>query len=128
MNWTFGSLLLWSLYFMAIIILIWVIIAIISDLFRDHETNGFVKALWVIFLVVAPWLGSLIYLIARHKGMAERSMAAAKKAQEQQAEYIKSIAGSSGGPTDQIAQDKQLLDSGAISQAEFDQIKAKALA
>jgi hypothetical protein len=126
MDWTFGSLLLWSLYFMAIVILIWVVIAIIADIFRNHDSNGFVKALWIIALVVAPWLTALIYLIVEHKGMAERSMKAAEKAQKQQTEYIQSVAGTA--PAEQIKHAKDLLDAGTITQAEYDQLKAKALA
>jgi membrane protease subunit (stomatin/prohibitin family) len=83
------------------------------------------KAIWIIFVVLFWWLGVLIYLIVEHKGMAERSEAQMRAAQEQQAQYIQSVAGTS--PADQIGQAKSLLDSGAITQAEFDAIKAKAL-
>jgi hypothetical protein len=126
MDWTFGSLLLWSLYFMAIIILIWVVIAIIADIFRNHDTNGFVKALWIIFLILLPWLTALIYLIVEHKGMAERSTKAAERAQKEQAQYIQSVAGTT--PAEQIKHAKDLLDAGTIDQAEYDQLKSKALA
>jgi len=126
MDWTFGSLLLWSLYFMAIIILIWVVIAIIADIFRNHDTNGFVKALWIIFLILLPWLTALIYLIVEHKGMTERSTKAAERAQKEQAQYIQSVAGTT--PAEQIKHAKDLLDAGTIDQAEYDQLKSKALA
>ncbi len=103
-----------------------ILFSILGDLFRDHDTSGWGKAAWVLFLVIAPFLAALIYLIARGNGMAKRSMAAQADAQKQFNEYVQSVAGS-GSPTDQIAQAKQLLDSGAIDQAEFDRLKAKAL-
>jgi uncharacterized membrane protein YhaH (DUF805 family) len=100
-----------------------VLFSILTDLFRDRDTNGFVKALWIIFLIFVPFLTALIYLIARGGGMAERSMAAVR---DQEA-YIQRVA-SAGDPTAQIARAQELLASGTISQAEFDTIKAKALA
>lgn len=115
-----------TLWIFALIILIWIIIAIITDLFRNHEMNGFAKALWIIFLVLVPWLTALIYLIVEHKGMAERSMKAAEKMQKEQAQYIQTVAGTS--PAEQIKHAKDLLDAGTISQQEYDQLKAKALA
>ena len=115
-----------TLWIFALIILIWIIIAIISDLFRNHESSGWVKALWIIFLILAPWLAALIYLIVNHKGMAERSMKAAEKMQKEQAQYIQTVAGTS--PAEQIKHAKDLLDAGTISQQEYDQLKAKALA
>jgi len=81
----------------------------------------------VIFLLIFPFLTALIYLIARGNGMAERSIKAQANAQKQFDEYVKDVAGSSGSPADQIAQAKQLLDSGAIDQGEYDRLKAKAL-
>ncbi len=104
-----------------------VLFQIIGDLFRDHELSGWWKALWIIGLIVLPFLVALIYLIARGKGMAERHMAAVQTAQKQTDQYIKSVA-SASAPADQIASAKALLDAGTISQAEFDQLKAKALA
>ena len=109
----------------AFIAYLMVLFAIITDLFRDRDTSGWVKAIWIVFLIVLPLLTSLIYLIARGHSMADRQAAAVRGAVQQQDAYIKSVAGSSA--TDQIAQAKQLLDSGAITQAEFDAIKAKAL-
>jgi hypothetical protein len=111
--------------FFAFVIWIWLLITVFADIFRRRDCGGGTKALWIIFVIVAPYLGVLIYLIAQHDGMAERNMAQMKAVKAQQDEYIKSVAGSS--PADQIAQAKQLLDSGAISQAEFDALKAKAL-
>jgi len=117
---------LWSMIiFFAFVIWIWLLITVFADIFRRRDCGGFTKALWIIFVIVLPYLGVLIYLIAEHNGMADRSMKQVQDVQAQQEAYIKSVAGSS--PADQIAQAKQLLDSGAITQAEFDAIKAKAL-
>lgn len=105
-----------------------VLFQILTDLFRDRDTSGWAKAFWVFFLIVFPLVTSLVYLIARGQGMAERNMAAIKSAQASQEEYIRSVSGGGSSAADQIAQAKGLLDSGAISQAEFDALKAKALA
>jgi ABC-type Fe3+ transport system permease subunit len=99
---------------------------VFSDLFRSKDLGGGAKTLWVIFIIVLPFLGMFVYLIARGHGMNDRAMAAQQEMQQRQSEYIKSVAGSSAA--DQIASAKGLLDSGAITQEEFDQIKAKALA
>jgi hypothetical protein len=112
--------------FFAFVIWFWLLISIFGDIFRRRDIGGGMKALWIIFIVLAWWLGVLIYLIVEHNGMAERSEAQMKAAQAQQAEYIQTVAGTS--PADQIASAKGLLDSGTITQAEFDAIKAKALA
>ena len=111
--------------FFAFIIWFWLLISIFGDIFRRRDIGGGMKALWIIFIVLFWWLGVLIYLIANHDGMSERSMEQMKNAQAQQAEYIQTVAGTS--PADQIASAKQLLDSGTITQAEFDSMKAKAL-
>jgi len=113
------------LFFAWFMCLFWVL----GDIFRSKDLGGGGKTLWVIFVIVIPWLGLLVYLIVRGHGMQDRQLEQAKQAQAAQAEYIKSVAGpSSGDVTSQIANAKGLLDSGAITQAEFDQIKAKALA
>jgi magnesium-transporting ATPase (P-type) len=101
---------------------------IFGDIFRSSDLGGGAKTFWVIFVIFLPFLGILVYLIARGKGMQERQLEQAKQMQAAQADYIKSVAGSGGSAADQIASAKGLLDSGAITQAEFDQIKAKALA
>ena len=98
---------------------------IIGDLFRDHTVSGWVKALWMICLIFLPFLTAIIYLVVRGKGMYERQSAAIDAARASQEDYIRNVASTS--PGDQIAQAKGLLDSGAISQAEFDALKAKAL-
>ncbi|WP_025158186.1 SHOCT domain-containing protein [Leifsonia aquatica] len=110
----------------AFISYLFALFAVIGDLFRDHKLNGWWKALWVLFLVFLPFLTVLVYLIARGRGMAERGAVSAKAAQEQTDSYIRSVALSS--PVDEIARAKGLLDSGAITPAEFEALKAKALA
>ena len=118
-------LLVWSFFFVAYLM---VFFNIIGDLFRDGELGGFAKALWIIALVFFPFLIALIYLIARGKGMTERSVAAAQAQKAMTDRYIQSVATTTTSPADQIASAKSLLDSGAITQAEYDALKAKALA
>jgi hypothetical protein len=115
------------LIFFAFIVWLWILFTVFTDIFRRHDTSGFVKVLWIIFIIIIPYFGSFIYLIIEHKGMTDRAIEAQKNAQTQFDDYVKSAAGS-GDPTEQIAKGKQLLDSGTITQAEFDQIKQKALA
>ena len=122
--WDFFWLLVWSFFF---VMYLMVLFQIIRDLFRDRDLSGWSKALWIIALILAPFLSAIIYLIARGRGMAERQardMADARAASE---EYIRSVSGRSGS-ADQIASARQLLDSGVITQAEFDRLKEKALA
>ena len=114
------------LIFFAFVIWIWILIGVFSDLFRRHDTSGFVKVLWIIFIIVVPYFGVCVYLIVEHRGMAERAVKQQKAAQEEFDKYVQSAAGK-GDPTEQIAKGKQLLDSGAITQAEFDALKQKAL-
>jgi len=105
---------------------------VFGDLFRSHDLGGLAKTLWVLFIIFLPFLGLLVYLIARGNGMTQRAVDSQKQMQRQQVEYAKAVvaaeATSTGSAADQIASAKSLLDSGAITQAEFDQIKAKALA
>ena len=122
-----GDVFLWMLEFFMFVIWFWLLVAIFSDLFRDHETSGGVKALWVIFVVLVPFVGILFYLIIRGHGMSERSAKQAQAAQQQFNAQVRNAAGSTSA-ADQIAQAKSLLDSGAIDQAEFNSLKAKALA
>lgn len=109
--------------FFAYLIILW---QILTDLFSDHRLSGWWKAVWIVFLVVFPFLTALVYVIARGKGMAERQRAAVAQAKEQTDEYIREVA--SRSPADHIAQAKQLLDEGAITPEEYDALKAKALA
>jgi hypothetical protein len=110
----------------AFIAYLMVMFQIIGDLFRDRDTSGAMKAVWIIALILFPFLTAVIYLVSRGKGMYERQASAIHEARAGQEHYIRSVATAS--PADQIAQAKGLLDSGAISQAEFDALKAKALA
>jgi hypothetical protein len=119
---------LWSMFWIfAFVAYLFAIFAIIGDLFRDHKLNGWWKALWIVFLIFVPFLTALVYLIARGKGMGERSAAAATQAQQATDAYIRQAAGTSASPADEIHKAKALLDAGAITQAEFDALKAKAL-
>jgi hypothetical protein len=126
---SFGEVLLWSFWFFIWIAAIMVWFRCIFDLFSDSELSGWAKAGWSIVLIFLPWLGALIYLIARGRSMTKRQTAAMEKQQAAQADYIQRVAGtSSSTPASQIADAKALLDSGAITQSEFDGLKAKALA
>jgi hypothetical protein len=119
---------LWTMIiFFTWVVWIWIMVVILTDVFRRRDVSGWGKALWVIFLIVLPFLGALVYLIAQHDGMAQRQVDAARGQKEQMDEYVRSVA-SSGGAAAEIDKAKQLLDSGAINQTEFDALKAKALA
>ena len=119
---------LWTMF----VIFAWVIwftllFRVFADLFRRHDIGGGAKTLWLIFAIVLPFIGVFVYLIAEGKGMAERDMSRSQAAQQQFDTYVKSVAATSG-PASEIESAKRLLDSGSITQAEFDAIKAKALA
>ena len=110
-----------------------VLFAIIGDLFRDRETSGWVKAIWIIALIVFPFLSAFIYVVARGRGMTERRMEELTVQRQQTDAYIREVAGSASipaqaTPADQIAQARKMLDQGVISQPEYDRLKAKALA
>ena len=131
MSTNFGAVLLWSFWFFIWIAALMVWFRCLFDLFRDHSLGGWAKAGWVVLLVFVPWLGALIYIIARGRSMNERQMNDVAQARAEQERYIKEVAATSSpasSPSDQIASAKSLLDSGTISQAEFDDLKAKALA
>ncbi len=118
---------LWDiLIFFAWVIFIWIAITVLIDLFRRDDVSGWGKALWVVFVVLIPWIGVLCYLIVNHEGMAERRVKEAQVAQAQFDQYVRQAAGT-GGPASEIAKAKQLLQDGTITQAEFDALKAKAL-
>ena len=121
--WDFFWLLVWSFFFVAFLMALF---QIIVDLFRDQELSGWFKALWLLFILFVPILGALVYLIVRGNDMAKRQMRDATEAKQATDAYIQSVATQSN-PAEQIAKAKGLLDSGAISQAEFDALKAKAL-
>jgi hypothetical protein len=123
----FGEVLLWSFWFFIWIAAITIWFRCLLDMFGDSTLSGWGKAGWAVVLIFVPWLGALIYIIARGRSMTERQMAAMADRQVAQEEYIKQVASSSASPTAQIGEAKKLLDSGAIDEAEFTALKAKAL-
>jgi hypothetical protein len=122
------DLLAWIFWVFVFVAYLMVVFSIIADLFRDEKLNGWLKAVWILFLIFVPFLTALVYLIARGSGMQKRSMAQAEALRSAQDAYIRQAAGTDSSAADAIAQAKALLDSGAITQAEFDTLKAKALA
>ncbi len=118
--WTMVVIFAWVIWF-------WLLITVFADVFRRRDTSGVAKVFWIIFVIVLPFLGVFIYLIANHDGMAERNIKQVQAQQAQFDEHVRSVAGS-GGAAAEIEKAKSLLDSGAITQAEFDAIKQKALA
>jgi Short C-terminal domain/Phospholipase_D-nuclease N-terminal len=129
-SYPFFDILWTTLIFFAWVIFIWIAITVLIDVFRRHDISGWGKAGWVILIVILPWLGVLIYLIANHAGMTERRMKDVSDSQAQFDSAVRKAAGSGagGGAASEIEKAKQLLDSGAITQDEFDSLKAKALA
>jgi Phospholipase_D-nuclease N-terminal len=121
--WTMMIFFLWVLWF-------WLLITVFADLFRRPDMSGWVKALWAIFVIVLPYLGVFVYLIANGRHMAERNARDAQAAQAQLDDHIRTVAtgGNGSGPASEIAKANQLLSSGVITQAEYDAIKQKALA
>ena len=117
--WTMLIFFLWIAWF-------WILITVFADIFRRHDTSGVGKVLWLIFVILVPFLGVFVYLIANHDGMTKRNIERAQSQQAQMDDYVRSVA-TSGGAAAEIEKAKGLLDSGAITQAEFDSIKAKAL-
>jgi uncharacterized membrane protein YcjF (UPF0283 family) len=113
--------------FFAWVIWIWIAISVFTDVFRRHDISGWGKAAWVVFVIVLPFLGVLVYLIANSSEMAKRKEEDSRAARAEFDDYVKNAAGS-GGAAAEIEKAKQLLDSGAITQPEFDALKAKALA
>ena len=124
---SFGQVMWTMLVFFCWILFFWLLFIVFGDLFRRHDISGWGKAGWTIFVIVLPFLGIFVYLIAEGGGMAERNVRQVQADKASMDAYVRSVAGSTS-PSDQIAQAKQLLDSGTITQAEFDQIKARALA
>jgi hypothetical protein len=117
---------LWSMIiFFFWVIWIWIVVTVLIDIFRRHDIGGWGKAGWVIFVVILPWLGVLIYLIAQHDGMRDRRIKEVQAQKQAFDDYAREVA---GGSADEIARAKALLDAGTITQDEFDSLKAKALA
>lgn len=118
---------LWSMIiFFFWVIWIWIVITVLIDVFRRHDIGGWAKAAWVVFVVILPWLGVLVYLIVEHDGMRQRSVKQAQAQRQVFDDYVRDTAG--GGAAAEIAKAKELLDSGVITQDEFAALKAKALA
>jgi hypothetical protein len=124
----FWDVLLWSFWFFIWICALMVWFRCLFDLFGDRSLSGWAKAGWAFVLILLPWIGALIYLIARGRSMTDRQMSALAEQQALQEKYIKEVASGSQTPAAQIAEAKALLDSGALTQEEFDALKAKALA
>ena len=124
---TFWDFLVWLFWFYIFVACIWIFISVFIDIFRDSSLNGWAKALWVIFLVFLPFLAAFVYLIARGSGMTQRNLERAQAANAQQADYIRTVAGSGQSASAEIESAKKLLDSGAITAAEYETLKAKAL-
>ena len=114
------------LIFFGFVVWLWLLFTVFADIFRRHDASAGVKVLWIVVIVLLPYLGVLIYLIAEHKGMTERSIRQQEAAKSEMDQYVRSVA--SSDPSEQIAKGEELLKAGTITQAEFDQIKRKALA
>ena len=127
-TYTFLDVLWDMLIFFAWVIFIWIAITVLIDVFRRKDISGWAKAAWVIFVVLIPWIGVLVYLIVNHDGMTDRRYRDAATAQQQFDDYVRQTAGTGGGSAAEIEKAKKLLDDGTITQAEFDALKAKALA
>ena len=121
----FWNIFLWFFYVYAFIAFLYALFVVITDIFRDHELNGWLKAVWIVFLAFLPLLGVLVYLIARGKGMTGRISERARQQQESTDAYIRQVA--SPSPAEEISKAKALLDSGTISQDEFARIKSSVL-
>ena len=124
---TFGDV-MWTMFvFFAWILFFWMLFGVFGDLFGRHDISGWAKAGWTVFVIILPFLGIFVYLISQGKSMGERAQQRAQSQQAQMDTYVRSVA-ASGSPTEEIAKGQELLKSGAITQTEFDQLKAKALA
>jgi hypothetical protein len=124
----FWDIILWTLWFFLFFACIMILFRVLVDLFSDKSLGGGMKTLWVLFIIVFPFLGLFVYLIARGKGMAERQLTKMGEQQAAQDAYIRQTVGSGSSPADQIASAKALLDAGTITQDEFNALKTKALA
>ncbi len=127
-DWGVGEVLWTFLYFTLIFIWIWLAISVFMDIFRSHDMNGWVKALWVLFIIVLPYLGVLIYLIARGGKMQQHAVEAAKQQDAAMQEYIRQAAGTTSSPADELHRLADLRDRGVIDEAEFQRLKAKVIA
>jgi len=120
--------LMWTfLIFFGLIVEFWLLITVFADLFRRHDISGWLKTAWVVFVFVVPIVGALVYLISQGHGMVERGAREADRAKQDTDQYIRSVAAPGYKGVDEIARGKELLDRGAISQEEFDQMKRRVL-
>ena len=128
-DWQVGEVFLSFLWFFLFFIWIWLLIMVFADIFRDHEMSGWAKAAWIIFVIIFPYLGVFVYLIARGGSMAQRAAKQQQHAQQQFDSYVQSVASSGGGGStaDELARLADLKSKGVISDAEFEQLKAKAI-
>jgi len=126
-EWGTGEVFLSMMYFFLFFIWIWLLIVVFADIFRSHDLGGFAKALWVIGIIIVPYLGVFVYLIARGHKMSEHAMEAAKAQDAAMRQYVQSVGGSGGGAAGEIAHLAELKANGTITDAEFEQGKAKAL-
>jgi hypothetical protein len=119
--WTMIIFFLWVVWF-------WLLFTVFADIFRRHDISGWKKTIWIIFTILLPFLGVFVYIVSQSKGMTERNLERARAQQAHFDQYVREAAGGGGGAAAEIDKAKQLLDQGAITQAEFDAIKQKALA
>ena len=124
-TWGVGQVLWSMIWFTLFFIWIWLLIVVFADIFRSHDLGGFAKFLWVIFIVILPYLGVFVYLIARGHKMSEHAVRDAEAADAANRAYIQSVVSSSGGPADELARLADLKAQGVIDDAEFQRLKAK---
>ena len=127
-EWSVGQVLWSMIWFFLFFIWIWILITVFVDIFRSHDMSGWAKALWVLFVILLPYLGVFIYLIVRGSSMGQRRLEERQAADAQFQQYVRGVAASSSGSTaDELERLAGLRDKGVISQEEFDSLKAKAL-
>jgi ABC-type multidrug transport system fused ATPase/permease subunit len=126
-DYPFWSVLGSMLFFFLWVIWFWLLIKVFADIFRRDDLSGWGKTLWIIFVIILPFLGVFIYLITQSSHIAQRDMSQAQSQKAQFDDYVRNVSGSGGGAAGEIAQAKQLLDAGTITQSEYDALKAKAL-
>jgi len=122
-----GEVFLSMMWFFLFFIWIWLLIVVFSDVFRSHDMGGFAKAMWILFIIILPYLGVLVYLIARGGKMHEHAVEAAQAQDAAMRQYVQSAAGSSASPADEVAKLADLKSQGVIDDAEFQRLKAKAI-
>jgi ABC-type multidrug transport system fused ATPase/permease subunit len=122
-----GDALLTVLWIFAFVVFFWLLLIVFGDIFRDHDMSGWAKTLWIIFVIVIPFIGIFVYLIARGGSMSERNAAEMAKADAQMRQYVQSVA-TTGSPAEELTKLADLREKGIISEAEFQALKAKAIA